>query len=377
MRKISLPLVVTVMCLLVSLVLGLFWINQKRQSPTKTSETKITRTNYSAVARKTLDWIDKQRNDEGWYILERGCDFEAKTCDTVWDNTEGNKDGLIATWARFNYYQQTKDPADLEIVKSDINKFYEKYPDGVDNALWICKITFDMWKSDLFDEEMKGKLEKICFSSGSSFSEIVGDNGYDMFIYKPVVVRQVGSVWKTWQGYSFVVRGVNGYFGLASDLLSQYLWTKDKSKLNLAKEYFESGKKIIERQAESVGSEDDCLLGLSAVDLYEYGGKDESYLNYAKERYLIFSDENSDVKKYRTAICGLLTKKLYQISEDKTFLGGLEKNNKTLVNGLLDGEESVVNKTGSYGFFVTKEGGFSMAYKNVAENGLVVELLRD
>ena len=49
------------------------------------------------MARKTLDWIDKQRNEEGWYILERGCDYEKKTCDTVWDNKEGNKDGLIAT----------------------------------------------------------------------------------------------------------------------------------------------------------------------------------------------------------------------------------------------------------------------------------------
>jgi hypothetical protein len=115
--------------LLVGVVVGLFWLNQQKTKTkvVKKTEPEMARTDYSGVARKTLDWIDQQRNDNGWYVLEKGCDVNKKTCDTVRDNKEGNKDGLITTWARFNFYQQTKDPKDLEIVESDINKFYEKY----------------------------------------------------------------------------------------------------------------------------------------------------------------------------------------------------------------------------------------------------------
>jgi len=383
-KKIILPVLGIVVGLMILVVVSLAVINKNRdllpqKTTNKTEATKNGRTDYSAVARKTLDWIDQQRNDDGWYILERGCNFEAKTCDTVWDNQEGNKDGLIATWARFNYYQQTKNAKDLAIIKSDINKFYEKYPNGVDNALWICKITYDMWKSDVFDQTTKDKLKNICFKSDSNFSKVISDEkGYrKIFTSQLNDGRQTSPVWKTWQGYSFVIRGVDSYFGLTSDLLGQYLWTKDNSKLELAKNYFESGKKIIAEQSDSVRAEDDCLLGLSAIDLYEYGGKDETYLNYVKEKYLAFSDENSDVKKYRTAICGLMTKRLYQINENEVFLDGLERNNKVLTGSLLDGGDSVVNKTNDYGFFVSSNGGFNSPFKNTVENGLVVELIRD
>jgi hypothetical protein len=67
------------MCLLLSAVMGLVYLNQKKVTKiTSKPKTEVVRTDYSSVARKTLDWIDKQRNDEGWYILERGCDFDKK-----------------------------------------------------------------------------------------------------------------------------------------------------------------------------------------------------------------------------------------------------------------------------------------------------------
>lgn len=371
-KKISLPVLVTVMCLLLSVVMGLVYLNQKKVTKvTSKPKTEVARTDYSSVARKTLDWIDKQRNDEGWYILERGCDFDKKTCDTVWDNEEGNKDGLIATWARFNFYKQAKDPKDLEIVKSDINKFYEKYPNGVDNALWICKITYDMWKSDVFDSNLKDKLQNICFKS--SF-RVIALNKHD-YTKKIINLVDVESSSKSWLGYTLTSRGVDGYFGLTSDLLDQYLWTKDESKLDLAKQYFESGKKIIEEMGNNVKANDNCLLALSAIDLYEYGGRDENVLNYAKEKYLNYGD--GYLNEYRTAICVLMAKRLYRVTGSNTFLDGLEINKRLMVNGLLDGGNSKSNITGTYGFFATSYGGAKYLYKDILENGLMVELLRD
>ena len=378
LKKISLPVLVTVMCLLVSTIVGLVYLSQKRTTKkVAKNEPEVTRTDYRSVARKNLDWMDGQRNDEGWYTLARVCSFNEKTCDTIWDNKEGNKDGLITTWARFNYYQQTKDAKDLAIVKSDINKFYEKYPNGVDNALWICKVTYDMWKSGIFNEETNNKLKDICFKSSSNFLNVFSDGKdyEEKFFVESLRARQTSPVWKTWNGYTFLIRGLDSYFGLTSDLLSQYLWTKDESKLDLAKKYFDSGKKIIEGMGSEAGANNSCLLALSAIDLYEYGGKNEDVLNYAKENYLTF--ESGDVKKYRTAICGLMAKRLYEITDNNTFLDGLERNNKVMTQVLLDGDESYTKKTGTYGFFVSNKGGFSMPFKNIVENGLIVELIRN
>jgi hypothetical protein len=364
-----------------AVVTGLIFLNQKNKrrniTTAKTTTTsEITRTDYSAVARKTLDWIDKQRNDNGWYILERGCDFENKTCDTVLDNKDGNRGGLIATWARFNFYQQTKDQTDLEIVKNDIDKFYKKYRGGVSDSLWICKITYDMWNTDVLNESSKDKLKNICL--GSTFSKLVLDNsGYKQEQEKLLSSSDKNSQsWQSWKGYNSVIRAMDNYFGITSDLISQYRWTNDDYKLKLAKKYFESDKKIIEEQGESVKPENDCLVGLSAIDLYEYGGKDESILNYAKEKFMTFSDENSDTKKYQIPICGLMIKRLYQISKNSVFLDGLEKNNKLLKNLSFDGDNSSIKLLGDNGFFVSY-GGSIYTYKDVIENALMVELLRD
>ena len=353
-KKISLPVLVTVMCLMISVVLALSWMNQDKQvvktENDVSDEERIVRTDYTAVVEKTLDWIDQQRNDDGWYILERGCNFNAKTCDTVWDNDEGNKDGLIATWARFNYYQQTQNFEDLESVKDDIDKFYEKYPNGVDNALWICKITYDMWKSELFDEETNKKLKDICFKSSDTFQGLIENNSdYEKAFNKSLSeANKIDPVWKSWDGYAFAVRGFNNYFGLTSDLLAQYLWTGDENKLELARKYFDSADTILSESGYT-RADDICLLGLSAIDLYKFDGNNERLLNYVKEKYLSFYDELNGTKRHSTSVCGLMIKSLYQLSGNQVFIDGLERNNRVL-SGLLDGDNSILNKTNTVNF---------------------------
>lgn len=363
---------------MISVVIGLAYLNKLNQktnsSKTSNTEPKITRTDYSAVARKTLDWIDKQRNDDGWYILERGCDYEKKTCDTVWDNEEGNKDGLIATWARFNFYQQTKDPKDLEIVKSDINKFYEKYPNGVDNALWICKITYDMWKSDLFDQSIKDKLERICFGSNISLSGSVDDLLKENISKVVSLGKQDERVWKTWDGYSLLVRGWNAYFGYPSDLVFKYIWRDNSAFLVESKDYFEALKKQIESGL-IVNTEDQCLMGLSALDIYQFAGKDVSYFNYASSFYENFITMSGNPRKVTTPMCGLLSKELYFLTKDSVYLSKLEFNNMILTEFNFDGENNIINHDNS--FFRSDTGLLFVPFKRIVENGLIVELIQN
>ena len=386
-KETILPILLTVMCALLLAVVLLFGFNtgrfdflknkNQKQVAVQKEEEKIVRTDYTDVARKTLDWIDQQRNEEGWYILVKNCSYKNKTCDEIWDNKEGNKDGLIATWARLSFYEQHKNPKDLEIVKKDIDLFYEKYKDDdLKDSLWLCKITYEMAQSEYLDQGQKNKLEKMCFSLVTP--KIISDN--DSYIKKTKEMEKLAGedtiLWENWIGYNLGFRGFDNYFGLTSDLISQYRWKKDEKKLVEAKKHFESIETIIEQIDFSVKPEDDCLVGLSALDLYEFGGKDINLLNYAKRKYMTFSDIKGNIKKYRTTICGLFSKRLYQVTKDDLFLNGTEKNNKLLM-GLWDGGESLAKTTGESGFYIASVNGVGFPFKNIVENGLIVELIRN
>ena len=383
LKKISLPVLLTGMCFLITIVIGLVFLNKNKERFTKktvtnkTEEIKITRTNYSEIARKTLDWIDQQRNEDGWYILERGCDFELKTCNTIWDNEEGNKDGLIATWARLNFYKQTKDPKDLVIVKKDIDLFYEKYKnDNLKDSLWICKITYEMAQSGYLDDGQKEKLKNLCLNTSFLSPEEMSD--YQKVVSSRIEKLDSGVViWKTWNGYHLVVRGFDNYFGIGTDLVYRYLWSEDKTYLDLAKKHLEKMKDILDKEKDEVVAENLCLAGYSSLDIYENSNKEDEYLNYAKDIFVTFINNKGDRKKFQTTICGLLAKKIYGLSKDKIFLVGVENENKVLTKNLLDGGDSFANENNDYGFFKATTGGLDIPYKNIAENGLIVELIKD
>lgn len=383
LNKIDLLILLAIMALMIFAVLMLYGFNNNKfdflkntdKGQITSKETKIIRTDYTGVARKTLDWIDKQRNEEGWYILERGCDYEKKTCDIVWDNKEGNKDGLIATWARLNFYEQYKDPKDLEIVKKDIDIFYDKYKnDNLKDSLWICKITYEMAQSQHLDQIQKDKLEKICFNIKNNTP--VNESYQEWFKSKFNKLDNNVLVWKSWDGYNLAIRGVDNYFCLASDFLYKYRWKSNKSDLEMAIKLLGLGKKDLKDQ-KNANAENLCLLGISNIEMYEYGEKNGENLNYAKDIFLNLINNEEDRKKYQTTICGLLSKKLYQITKDKIFLKGLENNNRLLTDNLLDGETSYSKIILDYGFFKTMNGGFDVPYKNIVENGLIVDLLKD
>ena len=378
LNKISLPVLVTVMCVLLAGVTGLAFLNRgyltkilsKKNTNVGTTEVVVTRTDYSQTSRKILDWLDTQRNENGWYILERGCDVTAKTCNTVWDNSDGNKDGLIATWARFNFYNQTKDPKDLEIVKSDINKFYEKYPNGVDNALWICKITYDMWQSNLFDQDTKDKLEKICFNTQFPTPEEV-EAYWNNITNKTANIDKTKKIWETWDGYALGIRDFDVNLSLATDMLYQYNWSGKQEYLDLAKKYFDEAKNVYKNNPK-LGVDNVCLLGITGLDWYVYGVKEASDLDYVKDIYIKTVGVDYKKKDYQTTICGLMTQKLFEVTKENVYLAELNRNNLASIS--LNADNLYAND-GS--FFKNGMNGFSVKYKNIVENALIAESLRN
>ena len=375
MKRVSLPVAITIGCGLIFLGLAASFLvkkgNLNRGNKPEPKET-IKRTDYTDVARKTLDWIDQQRNEEGWYILERGCDYEKKTCDIVWDNKEGNKDGLIATWARLNFFEQHQDPKDLEIVKKDIDLFFDKYKDdNLSDSLWLCKITYEMAQSKYINQTQKDKLKELCMKVEYPGVEEVRENNIDR------LSKFKGSkVWEDWKSYQLVVRGFNSDFGLVTEMVFRFKWTNDKDYLNQAKQYLDTLKDIVDRD-DIFKVNNMCLLGISSLDFYEINREDEANMKYVDDIYEAGINNKASRKQYQTSICGYLVTELYKITGDKNYWIGLENNNNVLVKNLRDDGASFANLITNGGFFKTTTGGFDVLFKNVAENGLIVELLRN
>lgn len=384
LNKIDLLILLVIVAMMVFAVLLLYGFNNNKfdflkntdKGQITTQETKIIRTDYTDVARKTLDWIDKQRNVDGWYILERGCDLEKKTCDTVWDNKEGNKDGLIATWARLNFYEQHKDPKDLEIVKKDIDIFYDKYKnDNLKDSLWICKITYEMAQSKFIDQGQKDKLKNLCLNvKYLTPSQIISvfENGVNDG-------NQNKDPTKKWSDYITTLRGFDNNLSITTELVYQYLFTKDTNKLDLAKNNWQSIYEYFEKDRLSRNPEvrfmrkikyadDICLLGLSGLDLYRQIGE-EKVLSDVLSVYENTVESPGTEGDFLVPLCGLWSKQLFGQTKDKKFLKNLEINNSDLI--------STLNDKNNNGFYISSQANRFVPNKRVLENSLIVEMIRN
>ena len=386
MKKLSLPVVITIFCVIIFLGLMAAVLTKEKGlvysgKVEKVKKEEIKRTDYTQVARITLDWIDKQRNEQGWYILERGCDHETKTCDVVWDNKEGNKDGLIATWARLNFFEQHGDSKDLEIVKRDIDLFYDKYKDdNLKDSLWLCKTSYEMAQSKHLDQARKEKLKELCAGVEYPSAKEVEEHwllGRTKKLKDSIKVK----VWEDWDFYGVTLRGFDASLGYPTDLLFRYKWLGNKKDLTAAKEILAVTKKIYSDKVEASLDkqlirypEDICLGIISAIDVYKLD-KEQEMLEFASETYKQTVSNQEKLSESQTTVCGLTVKSFLDLTGDETYLSDLEKNNKILINIGVDGENMIV--VGDGGWFKSDGKNRFVTYKNVVENGLIVELLRN
>lgn len=341
--------------------------NKNRSVEQTKEEEKIKRTDYTRVARKTLDWIDKQRNEEGWYILGKTCG--PKDCEQVEDDKEiGNKDGLIATWSRLNFYKQHQDLKDLEIVKKDIDLFYDKYKDdNLKDSLWICKITYEMAQSKYIEQGQKDKLKELCFNTEDLDDE--GLNNYWLDHFK----REISSKYPpmTWGYYSLYERYFDNFFGSITDLIYKFLWSGDKEYLVLVDKYFIEEEKLIINK-KGIDSQNKCLFGISVLDIYKHIDKSKTRLDYAINFYKAL--ENDDIKDYvNNSVCGLFSRDIYEITREIDFLKKINTNIELIIRNNQREERGEIED----GFVRSdlSKGGFRPD-RNVVENSLIFELIR-
>lgn len=230
-----------------------------------------------------------------------------------------------------------------------------------------------MAQSKYIDQIQKDKLKDLCLNTQfptPSETETIRKNN----LSRLEKIGKEKEIWKTWEGYDLVMRGLSVYFGYTTEMMNKFFWTKDSQYLNQAKEYFEIAQKQVET-IQGLEVENKCLVGLSSLDLYQMGDKEKKYLDYADNIFEEFIVNSEEPVRVTTPICGLLVKKLYQITQENKYFSSLE-----FISRILDEyySDNLTNKiTSENGFYKSNTGRIYAWYKNVVENGLITELIRD
>lgn len=377
-KETTLPVIVTVMCALLLAMVLLYGFNtgrfdflkneNQKQVAVQTKEEKIKRTDYINVARKTLDWIDKQRNETGWYIMGKTCG--PKDCEQIMDDKEvGNKDGLIATWVRLNFYEQHQDLKDLEIVKKDIDLFYQKHKDkDLNDSLWFCKVTYEMAQSKYIDQGQKDKLKELCFNTREL-------DGEDLINYWPDRFKREIKVKfpppPTWEYYSLYERYFDSFFEQITNLAYKYAWSGEEKYKELIEKHFLVQEDLVLNK-KTIDSQSLCLFGLSTLDTWKLIDKSKTKLNYVINFYKTIEVRNEKENFLVNPICGIFLKNLYEATNDKSYLEKLDVNNKKIIDNNNREEKGDIDE----GFVRSdlSKGGFNPD-RQVTENVLVLQSL--
>ncbi len=295
------------------------WLKNRnnKQVTTQTEKEKIKQANYIEVARKTLDWIDKQRSEYKGLIV-RGLGCSVNGCEIK------NKDDLIITRVRLNFYEKYKDSNDLEMVKKDINKFWEEYSnEDLSDSLWICKTTYEIAQSKYIDQDQKDKLKKLCFNSKEMTVEEKEKYGREHFVSEIKTVLPLMTIKKN----IIYSRYMDSYFGQISNLAYKYAWSGENHYKELIEKYFLIDEKLILNN-EVRESQNVCLFGLSVLDTWKLVDKSKTKLDYVTNLYKTVETKTINENFWENPICALLVKNLFEATRDVKLFEKIEKNNK-------------------------------------------------
>jgi hypothetical protein len=346
-KGLSWPVWVVILCVVMLLVMVCFCFFKKNGGNKKVVQQKMALTENQSYIEKTFSWLEEQKNDQGLYFLGINCDRQNRECIQNSVIRGENEDGLVVAWARFKNYQKNKNPKDLEIITQDLATYFSRYEKGNISGLWTCKMMYEMWQSDYFNNGIKANMEKIC-----------QDNNY---LGLDKITNDYNS-------------GINehlfdGYSASTSDFVTKYLWNKDENDLKLAKDYLEKSK--INYEFNMMQSPNEvCLLGISALDLYQVD-KDNKDMELSQNIYNVDVGADNPIRRarYLTPICNLFLGKMHEVTGEQKYLDIVEDNNKKIINDYSSNDGK--------GFFqITYNADKTLYSKNVVENAiLLVSLL--
>lgn len=374
-RKNGLKPVLILLAVLIAIATGMLFVPDKYFSKIiKTTTTKITPTaapktlSNLEIAKITLDWLDKQRDERGIYYAQTRCNTSAEgktTCDQIDKAGTSGHEGIAAVYARYQQYLITKDQKDLDILLKDIDNYSNQEKIfWVQNDFWNCKFMYDMWQDNMFNEEQKQKIDKICWTSTYYYpSSEVSFELYDG-IYQTRIKEEVPEVNLNGEGNKPIAEEneenlkqfLTEYSSYPSDFTARYFWKKDEKDLKMAKLFFNKVADYFFQNKSAFNGDDICLLGISSIDLSN-ATQERKYFDFAVKLYNENLENDLTNPQYIRPVCGIFAQNLYEETKEEKYKNSRNEISKNYINGYFDyngyknftnnGNFSSVNNDGS------------------------------
>lgn len=333
-------------------------------------------TDFLKIAKKTLECLDKIRDEDGVYALGKKCDTNG-LCKI---SAKDHRVGLNVLWGRTKYIEKTDDQVEMRILRKDLNLYLnDKKVKVVQPDLWSRKLLYDMWQSTIFSEKEKEKILRL--AKKAELQELVEEGKARKKLFQegyqtPDLTTLVsGGISKgvPKDEYEF-----NMMASFSGDYLSWSLWEKNPETLKLAKE-------LLYRTAEAyffspgLPMDSKMLLGLTATDFY-LATKEEGYLALAR-----LIKEKTDFKTsclfekscpsglFLPTVTIMFYNNLYKISDFNKDFGKENLDREKIMNLLVSANWG----KGLYGSEKPEDGCFFEAndierFRTTRENGLLV-----
>lgn len=340
---------------------GFFKKSQKIEDQNKISiEDK-----YCDYAKKTLDWMDKKRDNDGKYYF----------------NIDGsNKSGYIESlilWARYKYFLKTKDQEQLLIVKKDIDIYLkESELKPIKNYLWNCRVFLEMRDEKILGTDYVEKIDKICKAGKYVDTEnVVTDKdgkknilSLSNFDWENLTDKDLSSL-----NQDTVINGAYSlYVTYPSDFVARYKIWNDENDLDVANAYF--NKLMVEYKINytKFSPKDRCLMAVSSLDLFSIN-KDDEYLKMAMYVYYNYFGENEILSKAKIPECAFLARELSKYDNSRDYKSNQNKLLDFFIENNWSGNDDKNKVSGEGGFFKFMKDGY--LFKPLKENALIINLL--
>jgi len=318
------------------------------------------------IAKKTLDWIDLQKNKDGIYSV--GCECIDEFCQQCKESMYVPRITPFVLWSKFKYAQNNGNYNDFikevnlsqESIKEHSLQYYE----------WNCKLLYETWQSDKLPQTTKDQIKNFCIKSEYEFEDgLKLSPDLDQTLLTNIdKIKNNQSLSKINSVFDLKEFFYNNAF-LVSEMVTRKLWKETQAVLysesnlsesDLAKIYFNKAL-VGYSMKENLEIKDSAILGISSVDMYRLT-KDEKYLNFAEYLLNLKLELGEDVP-YSLIYKALLAQNLSTITQNQSYKSIAEASLSDMVK---------YNKENKY-----QKGAFkapSNAYY-LRENSLIVGLL--
>lgn len=315
----------------------------KKQAVQSLTIPNPTSTNHTEIAKKTLDYLNLMRDQRGAYLFERVCDSSNQCIDSQGNNHSGPR----PIWARYKYFQRTKDFQNIEVIKNDLLINTTKI-ETVQNDFWNCKLMYYIsLDKKAFDQNTIEKMHQYCVTSvNPNFTTDINNQ-----------VQPVNQPLDLAKAAVFI-----------SDLIGRYGFSRNTNDFDAAKTFYQTTLTEFQNQIKTVNYEQVCSLGEAALDMF-IKTKDASYKNTAIDLWknqkvaAVGQSQEFSVLKAK-AICGLFANRLALLTNEEQYRTAKKEIIKLLLANNYDPND---------GTFFEKIN--DKIYKRSTENALVAGLL--